>query len=88
MINTEEFYTLPTFEDPEGSPVMVSYEFNPPNTFINIYDNKKRLKFAPTLNFQLGPTEIKITLKDQLNFNSTSTFTVTVYAPPKIRGTL
>ena len=48
MINTEHFYTLPAFEDPEGSPVYVTFEFNPPNTFINLQDNNKTLKFTPT----------------------------------------
>ena len=48
MINKELTYTLPAYEDPEGSPVDVSYEFNPPNTFIYLQDNNKTLQFAPT----------------------------------------
>jgi hypothetical protein len=84
MINKEHHYTLPTYEDPEGSPVDVSYEFIPPNTFISLHDKNRTLKFAPTLRFQLGTTYITVTLKDQLNFNTSFTFTVTVYSPPKL----
>jgi hypothetical protein len=36
----------------------------------------------------MGPTEIIVTLKDELNFTSNHTFTVTVYSPPKIKGSL
>ena len=48
MINKEHHYTLPANEDPEGSPVDVSYEFNPPNTFISLKDKNRTLQFAPT----------------------------------------
>ncbi len=49
MINTELFYPLPPFKDPEGSPVTISVEPDLAKTFISIQD--KTIKFAPKFSF-------------------------------------
>ena len=69
MMNTEIPYTIPEYKDPEGYSVNISFEFDPPHSFILIQD-KNTLKFAPKFPFQLGTTQIKINLIDEQNFTS------------------
>ena len=76
MVNTELLYTLPPFEDPEGSSVNISIEPEEAKFFVSI--EEKLLKFAPKYS-QLGTNQIKIILTDQFKFNSSSIFSVTVY---------
>jgi hypothetical protein len=45
MINTELFYTLPPFIDPEDSPVKISFKPDIAHLFVSILDNT--IKFAP-----------------------------------------
>jgi hypothetical protein len=45
MINTELFYTLPPFTDPENSVVKVSFKPDTAQSFVSILENT--VKFAP-----------------------------------------
>jgi hypothetical protein len=85
MINTELLYTLPEFEDPEGSSVNISIELNPQILSLVSIDNNKTVEICTNI-FSIGAHQIKIILKDELNFNSSSTFSVTVYSASLVYG--
>lgn len=81
MINTVQKYTLPPYYDPEGCPIATTFEPSTLSSFVSIQGNQ--FIFAPTQLYQVGSTDITVTLTDSKGLNISKTFGLIVYLPPK-----
>jgi hypothetical protein len=75
---------LPSFQDPEGCTVTISYEPNSLSSFVSVVGQS--LVFQPKQLYQVGDFDISVVLTDPLGLQVKAPFKFTVYEPSRFVG--
>jgi hypothetical protein len=81
ILNTIFSYQLPYFYDPEGCPVIVTFEPRSLSSIVSVKGDK--LIFSPYQNYHVGDFKITVFLSDYQGLSSNASFWLTVYGPPQ-----